>query len=599
MRYYFPTALLTFFLLLSTGCREDLDLTVTDTTQDEPTITEGNFSVAGRVTYQDGLPASFVTVELSGTGLTTVTNNDGRYRFRNAPRPVDGAALTFTHENFFPEHRYLHPKSGAEHQLDVAMHRVPITGSVNGDTGGGVPTDNGAVIFISPNSALLDGQPYTGVIEVKLSYINPFTDNFYQSAANFPGERPTQDFPLSLESYGLARVEFTGVGGAPITFSADQGAELLFVSSREVSTQPGSFTALWRLENDRWGPVATDLTVLTSGIIGYLLEGGYYQFATALPAVEICGRLVNDVGRPQPNARVTLRSAGDSDVISFRTDLDGSFCVPVGAGQALTAFIENRCSPGDEQQIDLGPYEVDTEVGDLVTALNIDVFPVFTGTCAQGAVNIRSDLDVYVNGQTGGGRLFQSAEDFTMIELPNCTDGPQYVQIATRNGLLASRLVTRLPGETDITPLIACDLPASNEVFNVSIGAEMATTEFLNFLLLADEGEFRQQLTGRLNTASETDVIVRMNLPLTGPGTYDATNASVEVALGETLEEDIVYRCAGDCGSLTVELLVGDLASGVTSGTFSYVADEIVTATGAVTATNVPVSGTFRINHGF
>lgn len=591
-------ALLTLFILLIAGCRDDMDLTITETELEPPVTTEGTFSVGGIVTRRNGNALANATVELIGTGLVTVTTSDGRYNFSNAPLPVDGVAMTVTHASIFPEHRFFKTQSGSSHRLDVATFAANPNGVVFGEEGGTVTID-GASLTINPASTLLDGQPYSGRINISMRYEDPNEPvEMRESAGNAPGKHPVRD-RVALESYGMVQLQLTSQDNQILTIDSSSPARINFPSGPIEQFMPEDSVLFWSHEPDGWHFTTNNSTANEGMIEADILGGGYFQFASPSPPTEFCGRLTDPAGTPLQGIFFNLQLEQGGPIYSFRTDEAGRFCALVPENQTLLLSFTDPCS-GLDITSEIGPFSgEDSNIGDITVEISIITRPLVLSTCF-GEFPSLNRFGVYINGRPDGGSIVYDAAGNLLLVTPNC-DGAeeQDIQITFSADRYTSRVFNR--NSSDLTPIVAsvCSRLDEDEYFFHDLPENEIDSSFTHggYLMNRDNNdELRHNFFGTLDLGQQELVVtVDMSFPFRDGDVFSDPEAEIAMQIS-SVSSATRYVCTELCDELQINVEeIGPNFSYI-RGSYFYIADAFSLDQQTTLETDIELAGTFRFN---
>lgn len=588
-------ALLTIFL--SFGCREDEDITFIGFEQDPPVFPVGTMNLFGTVTQNMGFPAEDVTVTAVGLGLSTTTDENGRYAFPELSILETGVNLTFSHPILFTERRFFTPKDGSTQLLDVQMRREVIAGTINAAIGGSVSNEQQVRLAISPNSALLNGAPYAGDITVYLTYEDPrSTRDILDSGANFPGFHPDRG-KVVLESYGMTRVRMETPNGEPITIDSAVGASLYLPPANLVQNQLRETVMLWEMRDSGWNLIDNSPEFSDDGFFLNIFGGGYFNCDLPFDWGELCGRLVNEDGFPLQGIIFSLSIDDGNSIFTFRTDQDGSFCAPIALSQPLVLRVLNACSDEFVLELPLGPYSNETtDLGNiLVENLNISARSTMFSYCEGDEPN-PMDVIPLIDGQAGLASIVYNDQGEATLITTNCSQAEQWIQFVSTDLERTSDLIRR--SQSDLSPIIldVCGLLDDDEEMTVSIIDSTYYMSQGNFLLGADENGLTQSIRGRYVPGPLPEVSVQLSLPFSDVGDYVFPQATIELTAnfgGNSYQ----FFCSGDCND-NVEIVITEDNGDTFAGTFYFLADQFLVAADqtSLIAEELPISGTFRIN---
>lgn len=596
-----PPLPLLLALLALTGCREDDDFTATTFSQDPPLITDGLFSVRGKVTRFNSSPRAGATVEIAGLGRTTVTDEDGNYRFDGVLLPVTGAVLVFTYENYQPEYRYLLPLNGSENTVNALIQKGRFSAVIFGNEGGEVEGDDGIRFRIPPGAARLNGEPYDGRIDVYTRYVNPASDSdLLDSGINVPGLDGEQE-RVALEAYGMAQISLWGENDQPITMDSSAIVRLELPDGFVDLVEPRGNIRFWSFDQENWQPAAT-LESDNTSLAGRIYGGDYYLFAVAYETAEVCGRLVGTEGIPLSdlNFHVTLEDGGT--VYASRTDAEGNFCLVVPANERLILTIDVPCDAEPAREI-IEPVAAGlTTLGNRVIDLNFFSWPVVINDLTDFDLDV-NNLQVYADGRLITATFATDIENNLYLQVPDCDIPDEFtVQLVSTGG--TSEVVTLNSGNQ------------SPAVFNVR--SHLQEDEFLyhnlpvselpnqirrtKYLMDSyDDGRLRHNISGTIDfetppdVFSELTVSIDMTFPFDESGVYSGEEVDVELRIS-SVSSGTRYACTTNCAASRITITQTAADNSWIEGTYYLVADEYSIDQDMTVSTDVELTGDFRIN---
>lgn len=583
--------LLSICLLFFTSCREDLELSVTDTTVPPPTITYGHIQLRGRVVDESGTPLQGAVI--NNFGEETSTDQNGFYSIPSVRRRPDGTATFYvTHEGYFTEYRQIIPSPPSIHKLDIILYDSSPDGTVNGFSGGTYESPEGPRLIVPAEAAISNGRPYTGEIRVKIAYADPtsYTD-IEQSAANLPawldGER------VELVTYGMAHVRIESTTGEEVTFSRDRPALLEMPLADEFARLIDTMS-FWQLEELVWsleGPAAIGNGMLSAAIF----QSGNYNCDIPYPRATICGILTDDAGMPLQDQPFALVIDNGAFVFSTRTDERGQFCVRVARDQALRIRIPDPCNAEEILfEVAVGPFrEGPTQIGEIIVESIPPRKPVNITDCADGGPVTQNEGLLWISGFGGGYPIRANDAGMAKLPLPDCGgSGTFEVQAVANDQRRTSPLVTVSADDLSSLDLEICSELESGESFLTNIvGAGAFPMDEVSYLLRQNQdGGFEHQLWGKSTFEGDTtEFFITLQDLTEGEYTVAPRVYRYEPGLRSS------YLCDG-CPSARVTILEVGPAQSYVKGAYSFLAVHRDLDTGDEIANPVVILGDFQIN---
>ncbi len=284
-------------------------------------------SVSGIVLRDGGSPLSGATV--SAGSQSTTTNEDGYFVL--AAVPEGPTLVSFTYDGFMSTFRMAQVSSAtAIHFADVVLVASEFT-EFSSAAGSQIVAPGGdAVVNFDADSFVNGaGDTYNGDVTVQINAMTPDDSEFYGS---FPGEFAgvrEDGSEVTLVSYGFMAIELTAADKTPLLLADGMTAELnLTISPDKVADAPATMPMWYFDESDgQWHEdgVAT--------LNGNTYTADVEHFTTwnwDVPITDICsitGIVVDESGRPVPDARVLSQGIDAAIMAEAFTGTDGSFTI--------------------------------------------------------------------------------------------------------------------------------------------------------------------------------------------------------------------------------------------------------------------------------
>jgi uncharacterized protein (TIGR02145 family) len=230
------------------SCRKDDD--DTNTLPDNNTPTPGTLvgnsrtvDVVGQVFDESGNPLTGATVQAGYGSQSTLTDERGFFRLLDIAGFENIALVKVSKAGYFDGSRSFVPTDG-QNRVRIALLAKNDAGSFNAASGGQVSLENVTIDF-APGSIALNGQPYSGNVNVSINSIDP-TDTWNMSQ-QMPGSlvgANGQQFDV-LRSFGMAGVELTDDSGQELQLLSGNTATVRFEVPASLLADAPSTIPLW------------------------------------------------------------------------------------------------------------------------------------------------------------------------------------------------------------------------------------------------------------------------------------------------------------------------------------------------------------------
>ena len=229
------------------SCRKDEYVADTpDNSTPTPGTLVGNsrtVDVVGQVFDESGNPLSGATVQAGYGSQSTLTDERGFFRLLDIAGFENIALVKVSKAGYFDGSRSFVPTDG-QNRVRIALLAKNDAGSFNAASGGQVSLENVTIDFAS-GSIALNGQPYSGNVNVSINSIDP-TDTWNMSQ-QMPGSlvgANGQQFDV-LRSLGMAGVELTDDSGQELQLLAGNTATMRFEVPASLLADAPSTIPLW------------------------------------------------------------------------------------------------------------------------------------------------------------------------------------------------------------------------------------------------------------------------------------------------------------------------------------------------------------------
>ncbi|MEM9930663.1 MAG: hypothetical protein AAF840_12635 [Bacteroidota bacterium] len=593
-----PIFLLTLFMLVLTGCREEglsSSTTITGTIPPPQVITAQITTV---VVNQSGSPLSDATI----TGLQSPAqeNPDGSLRIDAGSLSSEGTMVTVSSPGHWPERRLIMPAGDGQFVERFVLEEKVKAGDLNPADGGRISLAENFSVTLSPNSIVRteSGAPYDGPVDI---YINHDAPEDPEEMLNSPGNALAQlaDGSLAnLESFGMMDIALEAPDGTPLELDPSTPAEVRMPLKNTTTPTAPDEVGFWQLDaNGFWQPAGTAVKGDDCYIVFVVVSGGY-NCDVPRPAAQLCGRLVDASGFPLSHTAFSINLAGGFSCWNALTDCNGEFCAWVAADSDLEVIVLDPCL-GTEVSLPIAPITVSNrfEGGDLTVDLTVSAFLANVTDCAGSGLPALAQTEIWANGYGGANGKYVSfqTDGGAFVSVADCAGDDVLIQAFTRDYRAASPVFRRSANDATPQTLVVCGELDADEYFALVIdGVPIPITE-LAPIYWPDNGDFNWLVRAAgVFEGEEYSLLLNFSDPVVGD--YAADNAAAAIyrlTPGQAYGEGRVYVDPTQALILTGLSVSndGDIFEGRLQGTMNLQNDAAQT----VEAVNLPVVATFRI----
>ncbi|MBK6904626.1 MAG: carboxypeptidase regulatory-like domain-containing protein [Saprospirales bacterium] len=323
-------------------------------------------SAYGLILDETDSPVADAQVSLGN--LSTTTDQNGVFRIRNAQVREKLAQVKVEKSGFFVGSRSFRPSDNRNPYIRIKLLKKEIAGTFQSGPGGEVVLGSKVSIqFPADGVSTLNGQAYSGEVQVAISYIDPTASDLDQRMpGNLLGFREGTG-EMGLATFGMVAVELSGSQGQPLQLASGKKATLaLAVPNSLASTAPANIP-LWHYDESIGIWVEEGEAVLENGrYIGEVSHFSFWNCDVPYPLVHMEGSVFLDsLGNPFSGAliRITVLSSSFSG-FGF-SDEDGLFEGSIPSGEDLLLEIVDLCGVVVYQE-NIGPFGVDVILDPII-----------------------------------------------------------------------------------------------------------------------------------------------------------------------------------------------------------------------------------------
>jgi hypothetical protein len=391
-------ALLAIVLTIATGCKRTEIPTTPETTPTNPVggpvndAAQVTASVSGIVLDETNAPIANAVVT-SGTATTT-TNTNGMFIFQNISLSKENGNITAVKAGYFKGIRSFKTTAGKNHTVRLQLMQRVLSGTVNAAAGGTITSNGGATIVFPANAFVTStGAAYTGAVTVYSRWIDP-------TAANLPFVIPgdlrgvsTTGVESILETYGMVGAELADASGNVLKIATGKTATVSFPIPASLSATAPASIVLWHFDDAtaRWKENGT-ATKTGSVYIGQVDKFSFWNVdVPSTNFINLDYTLINATNNT-PLVATTTRIKRANGNYGYGTTNNAGFVsglVPKNEVLVLEVIANSACGTVVYAQ-NIGPFAVNTSLGNINVAIPAAQFVQFTGTlttCTGAAVS--------------------------------------------------------------------------------------------------------------------------------------------------------------------------------------------------------------------
>lgn len=314
-------------------------------------------------------------------GRTTVTDENGIYQFDAVEVGSQHNSVKIEKEGYFENARtFRTAASGTLYQRAILLEKSFVH-SFEANSIGTV-FDQGVRLSFPANSVVIEstGQVYEGEVQVAMIKLDPTLSRL---EAFMPGDLTgvEDDNTLStLQSFGMVHVEMQTPTGEKLQIGANQNVEMSYRVSDEFLGDAPATIAMWSFDYDLGVWVKEGQATLSGGVYtGAVSHFSCWNYDISAPSVIASGQVVTNQGSTG-HFYVQLLNAANNGGRGW-TDDEGKFSGRVEAGVVLTLQVYSYALCNDViYEASVGPFDTDTDLGEITIELDPDEFIKVTGT---------------------------------------------------------------------------------------------------------------------------------------------------------------------------------------------------------------------------
>jgi hypothetical protein len=370
-------------LMLLVSCRKEKH--INDVTfHDTPPIILVETSFRGKVIDESGAPVSGANVFIYNS--VTSTDAKGNFNFNKIKAAKGSALVRVEKPGFFASCAMGSSVSGAKQFVKVTMLEKGAAQILSADAGATLTWPDGSKVTIKPQSVRYkngSNAAYSGQMKVFAKWIDPSDSNL---GAKMPGALMAIDKEGKqkvLSTYGMIALDLESADGQALEIMDGQTADLELPIPAVLQDEAPAEAPLWAfdLELERWY-FQTTVCIKNDGGNAYNCDvpgTGYWNVDVALEPITLSGTVFQSDSTPAYYTKVIVEDLTNNFTYWGYTAINGFFSGSIPKDVPLKITIEDLCGNVLYTQ-EIGPYAVDTDLGNIYLNASIDDYLVhFSG----------------------------------------------------------------------------------------------------------------------------------------------------------------------------------------------------------------------------
>jgi len=505
-----------FFVLLLVGCQKDEEgfIPTNELEVDQKMFVSDIFGVV----TSNNQPVGNASVVFQDQ--VTFTDEYGVYTFSDVKIGNQHNVVKIEKEGFFDGARVFRSSGSSTQYQRTELQGKIFDRSFNSADGGTITKDRASLIFPAGSIIVESSEElYSGEVLVAMEMIDPGQDNIAQIMPGDLTGREEDNTLTILQSFGMVGVELQSSDGQKLQIASGKFVDVVYeVNDLFLDEAPGVID-LWTF-NDDLGLWIKEGSASLQGnkYTGSVSHFSWWNFDLSVPSIVLTGKLVSNLS---PLKFVWIEIKNDDNKGGHgSTDSEGVFSGRIEAGVELTMSIYSMmgCStPGLDPiyQETIGPFNIDTDLGELNLNLNADDVVIFKGTAVD------CDFEPVQKGRVVILRNFHwnfypFTDGVVDLSFPVCGGFPfDFRLVDTESGMQTFESTINSAGEIDLMEVVICDELANHVAVDNLINGAYSIIDSLGFYNYIDaEGISHAQILGYSFLSDEAvDVNVSWELP--------------------------------------------------------------------------------------
>ncbi|MCB9329321.1 MAG: carboxypeptidase regulatory-like domain-containing protein [Lewinellaceae bacterium] len=334
--------ILLIFAALFSSCRKD-DI-VTTTEEDIPTVeNKYKIRVIGRIIDQDGKPIQ--NANILADNQVKESDVNGFFVLENVNvGATNGIFIQAEALGYFEGGVNLISSTLADKQVKIQLIKRVFSSKIDASQGGTVSNNGGASVDFQGGSFLLDGQAFSGEVNVFMHYLDPSEADFMNrvpgslAAINADGSRST------LKSFGMVVVELESDSGDKLQLDSAKPATLRTEVPSSLISEAPSEIPLWYFDSQKARWIEEGSATLQGNVyVGTVKHFTWWNCDVPCPTVNICLNFIDeDTQEPLEGYNICVNTSNCGSACGT-TDANGSLCDIIPRYTEVQIFLFNIC----------------------------------------------------------------------------------------------------------------------------------------------------------------------------------------------------------------------------------------------------------------
>lgn len=517
--FYF---LFLYSFILITGCIKDSEEFVPNGSGKVYTA-----RIFGIVNDEFGNPIEGATITYKGQSFNS--DQYGIFKIENALVDSKHNFLKISKLGFFNGIRSFRTDHSKTIQLKTQLIQKNFKYEFLNSLGGSV-SENNVTISFNPNSVVVEstGIEYTGKVKVAMKYLDPTKYNTNEQMQGDLSGLDLMNQLVTLNSFGMVYVELESPEGIKLQLKKGETATIKSIIPSEIVDEANSEVPMWYFDESLGLWKEEGKAVKINGeyvaIVGHF---SCWNYDYDQPAIILSGRLVDQSGNPINGMHVWISKAGEYLGGHGNVDDDGTFSgrAPKDVLLDFKVFsLGSTCSYNEPIFIkQLGPFSVDTNIGDIVITILQDQICNVKGTFVDCDGNPLSDGFVKVDNF-----YYELTDGNLNVGIHVCNANQK--QLTATDRVKAKTIVPiqlTSPGINDLGTVSICQLDA--DFFKIKSDALGLDIVLLDSISMNSIGSHKLLEGSGMDNGKNCWFYISMsdpnNLGICVPGTYPTANS--------------------------------------------------------------------------
>lgn len=353
-------------------------------------------------------------VEITINNEVVYTDSNGVFIFNNVSVYEKFAFIKVKKAGYITGSRSIVPVSNGTNDIQITLLEKNIIGTVSSGEISEVSLPNGAKVEFSGHFIDVEGNPYSGNVDVSLHYLEPNTEATFTKMPGMLFGKRNNGSASAMETYGMLAVDLYSQNGEELNISETSTAVLTFPVSASTPNAPDTIV-LWYFDdvNGYWKEQGM-ATKIGNEYVAEVNHFTWWNCDLPLDFVNVCFSLNGN--SPLANYYVEIiRNQTNQMIFSGFTNALGEECGLFPKNEAVTIKVYSDCLVSVLYEEVVGPYSSDTTIainlpqGTDTLATNLSATIV---TCNNQVVN-NGYAYVYDNLNSNG------YDEFTLVNIAN------------------------------------------------------------------------------------------------------------------------------------------------------------------------------------